>query len=388
MQYCLIATGNIDTPNQIDNAAPMLNLVVDCLRSRASLDQLKGVWQTLERTDPQCTPFSSWMWADAWWREFELESSKLRILIVKSGREVVGICPLHRHTTKHYGLLSLTSLSLLGALPGVQSTHPGVIAHPKYRKRVESAVLRHLPKLKGWDTLDLSGLDANSSFATLARQQLRRKGGVMAVETTHELVQESLRCSWSEYRSIGGGQRALELKQLSNAVTAMGSGPGACELSICSTRQELNESLEVFYSLIEPQAEKGHTPEHDRAARERFFRQLVPEFFLADMLWQLTLRIDGRIVGVQHYFVWRGDLLLFQEAYTPTIEKRTLTTFMLAYAIKRGMGQALEQVRIHTQPFEFADVFVSKAMSVSQLRFTPSRFLRVVEKMLKTRNKS
>lgn len=385
----------------------MVNLVVDCLGGSTSLDQLKGVWTTLERVDALCTPFSSWIWADAWWREFGLNSGNLRILIVKNGKEVVGICPLYRQTTRHLRILPVTTLGLLGAVPGIQSVHPGVIAHPEFRKLCEIAVMEHLPKLKGWDTLDLDGIDVDSSFAVLAGKRLKRPSGVVAERAIKKISQENLLCGWKDYRAVGDGQRALELKRLRKMLTTVGSctAPGqglssepvpeitsgsskvVCELLICSTRHDLNESLNVFYSLSRQAVDLRENSKSRVAAQERFFKGIVPEYFVADMLWQLTLKVDERIVGVQHYFIWRGDLLLFQGAYAPELERLDVARYMLAYAIKRGMGQALERVRIHSLPEEFARPFVSESVSVSHMRFTPSASYRVVEKMLKTINK-
>ncbi|MFT4729732.1 MAG: hypothetical protein ACI9UN_004253 [Granulosicoccus sp.] len=374
----------------------MVNLVVDCLRSRTSLDQLKGVWKTLERVDSLCTPFSSWVWADSWWREFALNGDKLRILIVKNGQEVVGICPLYCQTTRHYRVLSVTTLTLLGAVPGIRPAHPGVIAHSGFRELSEIAIMEHLPRLKGWDTLDLDGIDVDSSFAILARKRLKRPRGVVAEEAIKEIDQESLLCTWSEYCARGDGQRALELTRLRKTVTAavccpepdqgIGTGTfkGTYELSICSTRQDLNKSQNVFYSLNQWVAGKGENSKSNAAAQERFYKSIVPEFFVANMLWQLTLKIDGQIVGVQHYFIWRGDLLLFQGAYAPELERLDVAKLMLAYAIKRGIGQVFKCVRVHSLPADFTHSFVSEYMFVSHLRFTPSAGCRIVDKLLKT----
>jgi hypothetical protein len=292
-------------------------------------------------------------------------------------------------------VLSVTPLALLGDLPGIHSTHPGVIAHPRFRKLCEIAIMKHLPKLEGWDTLDLDGIDVDSSFAILARKSLQTRRGVFAEESVKEISQESLLCSWDEYRAMGDGQRTVEFKRLRKMVTAVGSSSesspeicsGSCEMSICSTRQGLNESQEMFYLLSQRTAEKENKSQSSVAAQERFFKSILPEFFVADMLWQLTLHIDGQIVGVQHYFIWRGDLLLFQDAYAPELERLDVARFMLAYAIKRGIGQAFERVRIHSLPADLAVPFVSESAFVSHVRFPPSAIYRVVEKMRNTLNK-
>ena len=361
----------------------MVNLVVDCLKSQTSLDQVKGVWQALESTDDQCTPFSTWLWADTWWRECGSEVGRLRIIVVKNGQEVVGLCPLYRETVQHLRVLPVTTLALLGGFSDMQTTHPGVIAQPRFRKQVEAAVMDYLPKLKGWDTLELDGMDINSSFVALARKHLKTRGGVAVSEAVNGIPEESLLRTWIEYRAAGDGQRATQVKRLSKKMTELGE----CAWSLCSTRSSLNEMQEVFYELELLKATKGKKRKYTAASRERFFRAIVPEFFITDMLWQLSLRIDGKVVGVQYYFIWRGDLLLFQGAYNADTDQKDVANFMLGYAITRGMGQAMRRVRIHTQASDTASTLVSDVGEIVQLRFTPSKVRRVVDKTFKSLNK-
>jgi len=362
----------------------MVDLVVDCLRSRSSLDQLKGVWQALECADDQCTPFASWVWADGWWREFGLESDRLRILIVRNGKEVVGLCPLYRRTTRHYRFLSVTTLALLGAVPGIQAVHPGVIAQPRFRKLSEIAIMQHLPKLKGWDTLDLNALDVDSSFAALARDKLRTERGVVAEELTSQIDEQTLQGSWNEFLATDDGLRALELKRLGKKFMAV----GFCELSLTSTRHDLADSQDKLYSLNRQPADTRNTPDNSVATQQSFFKGVVSELFVAHMLWQLTLHIDGQVVAVQHYFLWRGDLLLFQSASASELDELDVAKYLLAYAIKRGMGQSFGRVRIHCLPSGFAHPFVAQSACCSQLRFTPSGGNRLVAKVLKIVDKA
>lgn len=365
----------------------MVNLVVDSLSGHNTLDQLEGVWQTLERSDPLCTPFSSWLWASSWWSEFKPEKGGLRLLIVRNGREVVGIFPLCIQTNKHFRILTVARLSLLGAVPGIQSTHPGVIAHPDFRQRCEIAVLKHLSKIKAWDTLDLDGIDVNSSFAVLACNYLKGPRGVAAERILSEVRQENLPCSWSAYRARHEGKRALELKRLRETLTRGAAKALEYEFSICSTHQALQKSQDVFYTLARQAGGKNTQSQCNSAALERFMRAIVAQFFVADMLWQLTLTIDQRIVGVQHYFIWRGDLLFFQGAYTSELNQRDVASYMLAYTIRRGIGQTFRRVRIHSLAADFSAPIVCDLLRVSRLLFTPAATYRIVEKLLEAVNK-
>lgn len=361
----------------------MVDLVVDCLSHDSSLEQLKGIWQTLERVDTQCTPFSSWLWANTWWTELRPKNSQLSIVIVKNGQEVVGVCPLYSHTIQHLKIFPMTTLALIGAVPRIQTTHPCVLSHPRFRKLVEIAVMKYLPTLKGWHALELDGIDVESSVAAVARFCLKTRRGTAPAVIQTNIEQENLLCTWKEYQLKGRGDRGADLNHLSKELKALASSSESCELSICSTRHDLNESQDRLYALNRSMDEHGNFPVNSNACEERFFKRVVSEFFLADMLWQVTLKIDAETVGVQHYFIWRGELMLFQGAYAPKLPRPDFARFMLAYAIKRGIGQALMLIRIHSLEPALVSSMVSERVSVAQLRFTPSLVRRVLNKQLK-----
>ncbi len=344
-----------------------MNLVVDCLRRPASFDQLKSIWQTLERLDPLCSPFLSWTYLSAWWQAVGCNDGKLRILIVRRGKEVVALAPMYIQSHKRLGFIPQNTLMIMGELNGVKSIHHGVIAQPTLRDAACDAIISHLPTLKMWHTLVLNGLDENSVFATLARQRIvnNRSG---ALETVSTSSYEILPASWSEFKDRSKGVRFNDLSRISQSLKELGH----CELELCSTREAFRENQRVFNERM---SSVGETD-------EPFYSDFILQGFMADAIWQLVFSINGNVVGIQHYSIERGELVLLQGRYAPSVKTLGAAKYMLAYALKRGIDQVLNGAHSVVSDDDSANEFLTGNRSVISIHYTASSWRRMLEAVL------
>jgi len=356
-------------------------LNIDCLRSSSTFNQLETIWRTLERIDTQCMPFSTWSWLNSWWNQLGAKQQcKLRIFVVKKGKEVVAIAPMIITNRKPLPLLTLSTLEFMGNIPGAVTPHYGVIAQPRYRAAAEKLILRQISKLRGWQMLSLQNLSENSSLAQALREHQNYDDEIEFREDQDSIPQITLPRSWSEYRQ-GGELRAAQLKSLNKQLNQLGE----CELSITSTKEDFSEALSAYTRLCVPLTEQQSKTEVNNglAEADEFLRNVVENYFSSDQLWQVTLKIDSDIVGVQHYFLWRGYLVLIQEAFTPELKERQASQFMLAYSINRGFRQGIRRVCIANSYAESVDQFVDQKWRISEFRYTQSKVKRLLEPLLR-----
>ncbi len=354
-----------------------MNLVVDCLRRPASFDQLKSIWQTLERLDPLCSPFMSWAYMSAWWKSAGVERGKLRLLIVRDGNEVVGIAPLFVENSQVLKLVPVNTLRFMGGMAGLHSKHHGLIAHPRLRAPSCLAVINYLPTLKAWHSLCLEGVGTDSLFAALLRQRIKQGSGVLVEESLDTVRVEKLPSSWDQYLAVNKNHRAQELARIGALIKPL----GASELSICSTREVFNQTQKMFNTLA---TEVHHEPAFaDSLSVNEFYKGLAQHYFLADALWQVCLKIDGQVVGVQHYCIERCELILFQASYASQVQATGVAQFMLVYAIKRAIEQGFYSVQIQLCDDDFSRDFVSTEVHASTLQYTPSKRRRWIASVYK-----
>ena len=343
-----------------------MNLVVDCLRRPASFDQLKSIWQTLERLDPLCSPFLSWTYLNAWWQAVGCNDGKLRILIVRRGKEVVALAPFYIKSSKRLNFISQNTLMIMGGLDGVQSIHHGVIAQPTIRDAACDAIINHLPTLKMWHTLLLNGLEEKSVFVTLARQRIvgNRSG---AIEMVSDSSYELLPPSWSEFKDRSKGVRFNDLSRISQSLKELGK----CELELCSNREAFRENQRVLSTLLSSSDE----------TEESFYSDYILQGFMADAIWQLVFSINGKVVGIQHYSIERGELVLLQGCYAPAVKSLGAAKYMFAYALKRGIDQVINGAH-SVISHDGVSGFLLGNRSVSSIHYTASSWRRMLETVL------
>lgn len=344
-----------------------MNLVVDCLRRPASFDQLKSIWQTLERLDPLCSPFLSWNYLSAWWQAVGCKEGKLRILVVRRGKEVVALAPLYVRSSKHLHVVPQNTLMIMGALDGSQSFHQGVVAQPTVRGAACEAIISYLPTMKLWHSLLLNGLDENSLFARLARQRIasNRSAGK---ETVSSSAYELLPASWNEFKERGGGVRFEELSRISQRLKDLGT----CELELSSTREAFRENQRLSYEQL---SSSGEAP-------ESFYTDFLLQGFMADTIWQLVFCINEELVGIQHYSIERGELVLIQGSYAPSVRTLGAEKYMFAYALKRGIDQVMNGAHAVIAEDDIANGFLIGNRSVSSIRYTASFWRRLLETII------
>lgn len=352
-----------------------MNLVVDCLRRPASFDQLKNIWQTLERLDPLCSPFLSWEFLSRWWQAEGSRDGKLRILVVRRGKEVVAIAPLFIHSRKIFGVIPGNTLMFMGTLGRIDHVHHGVVSQPHLRDAACTSIIAHLPTMKAWHTLLLGGLDQSSVFATLARQRIvgNRKG---ALEVLSVAYHEVLPNSWSGYKDFNGGFRASELSRISKRLKEV----GRCELTISSTREEFKTNQELLYRLA---ANSDETEDlEDSTELRSLYADYTLQGFLADSVWQVVFVVNGEAVGVQHYSIERGELVLLQAGYSPSVKSLGAANYMFAYAIKRAIDQAMVGACAVACDDNLSSSLLMGKLPVSAIRYTPSLWRRLLESLL------
>ncbi|WCO65843.1 GNAT family N-acetyltransferase [Iamia majanohamensis] len=92
---------------------------VEVLDDPAQLVRLRAAWDRLWHEVPAAHPFLHWAWAATWWDHFgavarPAVATRLRVLVVRDGDEVLAICPWCEVTTRPRGPMSVRTLVGLG----------------------------------------------------------------------------------------------------------------------------------------------------------------------------------------------------------------------------------------------------------------------------------
>ncbi len=358
---------------------PDMNLSIEYLRSGTAFEQIKAVWETLERKDPQCSPFLSWAWQSAWWQRFGRDHGRLRLLIVRDGQQVVAISPMFINTAAMLGLPTVNTLAFTGDVQGLCVNHEGMICLPRYRSLAIQTLLNHLPTLKGWKKICLNGLLTHSEFAWAAKKSSGLSLDRNNAKQTMYAKQQSLPSSWAAFRNDREGLLGDLLSTTSVELRKL----GGFELSICSSLRELERGLLIYQNMVDEGKSLSASRANVESASFAFVAEQIKEFFIKDQLWQISLIVDDQVLCIQHYLLWRSDLILIQSGVAPEYEHLDIEKFVLAYAVKRGIEHVIGRMVVLLRQADNYQDYVTESLSVSNWQYSPSKLRRWLNPVLR-----
>ena len=310
-------------------------LTIQCLQSAEAFEQLRAIWQGLERFDTTCTPFNTWAWNSLWWQHYGTSRDTLALLVVSEGRRVVAIAPFYLHAARLCKVIPIRALRFVGSGGDTAADYLNIIALPSMRDAVEQAVLQYLPQIRGWQKLLLTDMAENSTLARRAAALLTQLPGVALSPRHHVLRKAQLPDTVDEYRAQSNAEQTTHRQNQLDAA-------GQAELSICASNEELAEACDALRELHRLRQESKQENGGCRSvACEQFHRALIRQFFAADALWLATLKLDGNIIAVHYLFAWRGELLFMHGGYSPEHESLNPDPVLLTYVIQRGIEQGM-----------------------------------------------
>ena len=313
-------------------------LTVECLQSAEAVEQLRAIWQTLERLDPHCTPFNTWTWNSLWWHHYRKAGDTLALLIVRQERRVVAIAPLYIHSSRMCKVIPVRELRFVGSGGGTCADYLDIIALPALRRAAEQAVMHYLPSIPGWQKLLLTGMREGSNLARQASLFVAEHSGVTLAQQHHVLQTAALPDTVEDYRAQLSGEQFEQNDHAQHGLDAAGEA----RLSICASNEELAEAADALLELHRQCSD--HPPEADAfrsVADEQFHRAVIRQFFAADALWLATLTLNEQIIGVEYIFIWRGELLFVHGAYSPEHESLSPGHVLFTHVIQRGIEQGM-----------------------------------------------
>ncbi len=89
-------------------------ITIEKITTREDFNDLESVWNGLLEASSSNSITLTWEWLSTWWDVFG-EGRELYILLVRDGKELIGIAPLLKRTVRHYGVLPYRRLEFLGS---------------------------------------------------------------------------------------------------------------------------------------------------------------------------------------------------------------------------------------------------------------------------------
>ena len=262
---------------------------------------LAPAWDELVRAMRRPSPFLLHTWLAEWWRHYG-EGNELCVLAAHRGERLVGalpLCLLHRH-----GLRVLTFLG----------DHDSVLADllvaPGEGHDVEVALTQRALELEH-DYVDFYGLPAENRLTpSLGPKRLH------LIERAEAPVLD-LESSWEETYAARTSRKGRSLHRRRRRQLME---HGRLELEVARTEEELARALEDAFVLHDLRWDgrpdgSGFTTE----TGFRFHRSVVRAQAASDVARITTMKLDGRPIAFNYYFVFADRMFGYRLAFDPTL---------------------------------------------------------------------
>lgn len=309
---------------------------VETLSDFDSFLRLESIWNELLEQSGTSFPFVTHEWMRSWIEFFGAEH-RLHMLLVKTGRTVVGIAPLMLNQGWMYGL----PVTRLQSIHNVYTERFDFIINGS-PEEIYGTIWNHLLTQKPrWDVLELRQVPSESP--TLAH--LTRLAAADHLATERWLSCESpylpVEGSWESY------QRTLSKKyraNLSNRLGRLGK-TGVVDVEVIKDAEQAEEALTHGW-ILEAAAWKGQAGTaigcHPRVAA--FYEAFATRAARRGWLRLYFLRVDGRRIAFCYGLCFRNRMFRLKSGYDPRYDSCSPSMVLCSLIIKEAFQEGRAQV--------------------------------------------
>src|SRR5712691_2704128 len=264
---------------------------VDCVKDAAGFADLRVEWDDLLAASPASCLFLTWEWLYTWWKHLA-GPRRLRLLLVRDGRQLVAIAPLTRRPPVFSRLRPFAALEFLGT-GIVGSDYLDVIVHRGSERQAGEALADALTDVPS--VIEFAQVKRESSFAgELVRRLGQRGWGIQETATVPCPVIDLAGYSWESYLlSLGPAHFRKRLQSLEKRFDV--------RLDLVQTEEERREALGILVKLHTRRwQEQGGSGVFATPALLAFFDEVSQVALKRGWLRLFVLRLNNAPAAVLH----------------------------------------------------------------------------------------
>ncbi|MGC3973457.1 MAG: GNAT family N-acetyltransferase [Nitrospira sp.] len=326
------------------------------IRAVTTLEEFKGLareWEQLLSTVPGHGIFLTWEWL-YYWAIHYLGDGQLRILLAFDEHErLVGIAPLYLRRSKHWAVLAVRELRLLGS-DAVCSSYLDLIVPEQHKPALLKSLYCYLfdNARDEWDLLTLSALSAESSTHDLWNDVFVAAGKVGDVITTSCCPVIRLPDDLRTYRASLGRNRRYTIQRKTRCLQKA----GRMQFARATSPADVNVAFESVVTLHQRRwsPRPGGGVFANERARE-FHRDIVRVLSERGRVSIDLLLLDERPIAGVYGFQYQGSYYFYLPGFDPDIVPKASPGFLLLHqVIEQAIGDGAQMVDLlqGAQPYK------------------------------------
>jgi CelD/BcsL family acetyltransferase involved in cellulose biosynthesis len=307
--------------------------IVERIEDPAVFADLREEWNALLSASPADCLFLTWEWLCTWWKHLG-GRRRLRLLLVRDGRELVAIAPLTQRPPVLRRLLLAPALEFLGTGTAGSDYLDVIIRSGRERMAFDALVmaLADIPLV-----LDLGQVDRESSFAVGLARRFEQQGWSIR-DTTFNVcpIVDLAGHSWESYlASLSAAHRYNFQRRLRTLEKSFD-----VQLHLVQTEAERCAALEALIALHTRRwRDRGGSEAFGSPALLRFYDEVTQLALTRGWLRLFVLRLDGRAVAVLHGYQYGRTFYFYQSGFDPAFAKHSVGLVTMGLTIRHAIQE-------------------------------------------------
>jgi CelD/BcsL family acetyltransferase involved in cellulose biosynthesis len=321
---------------------------------------LREEWRELLGDSQTEGLFLTWQWLFTWWKHLRGER-RLALIIVREGRDLIGLAPLALRPARLAGLSGPT-LEFLGS-GMVGSDYLDVILR-RGREREALEALAEVLVARSY-RLDFRRVRADSAARRLAVQLGAR--GWLTAETSSETCPfiELGGHTWESYlATLGPNHRYNVRRRLRQAMARR------LEVHVARTADECRDTFPIFADLH--QRRWGDRTEAIGSPALIAFHEDISAVALGQGWLRLSvLSLEGRAAAAVYGFRYDGTYYYYQSGFDPARAQQSPGLLALALSIQAALEEGVHEYDLLHGDESYKSLWARQARAVSRLEVYP-----------------
>jgi len=298
---------------------------VDCICDEHEFARLADRWNRLADQSNDQSVFLRHEWFDAAWQWLK-QNHSLHLIVVRTDKEIIGICPLISQTIKIHGM-DIRNLEFL-RIPDTQECE--ILAAPENYQTVISAITDYLrtAPLK-WDRLILRTFPEKSQCSQYLPELTKKNRLSLNIQEHDKNPGVSLQDDWETFYA----RRSRRLKKGNNYVAnRLAKTNKALKLSCLKSPLDDPEKIQhVLDSIIQLSSLSwknitGLTL--DQPGPKEFIQRLTKNANKQGWLIIWTLSLDNKPVAMEYQLAYKGIVSALRADYDPHYDELSPGTYL------------------------------------------------------------
>lgn len=357
-------------------------LSIEKITTREAFEQIRPAWNVLLGESSSNTITLTWEWLTTWWDVFGAER-ELYILLIRDGKDLIGIAPLLRRTVRHLGLLPFRRLEFLASgefeEDEICSDYLDFILRRGREGEALAAILCYLGEREpDWDEFLLTDISGESPNL----KPLQEICGINNIKLNIAREQVCL------YLPLPSNSKALDstigwsLRKKTKRDRRIMQRSGG-ELRVIDNLEGFEENFKILISLHQNRwNSRGKSGAFASEKFTRFHRTVAPKLLRKGWLKLLVLIISGEAVSAKYVLAYNNKVHDYQNGFIQSNEQPSgseitinspgslITRLCIENAIEAG---SVEFDFLKGQSDSYKSRWGCQTRSILQLRLAKSR---------------